>query len=196
MAPATTRTVFHHCNKYVPRIVAICAVFQLFKRTTVKISWRMGSAGFSVGDSFNGHNNISKQNVTWWHIYTTVNRLLKSTVPSHYLNHHWLIRFLQTNCSEIWIKVQFSSTGCIWKCCLLDCNHIIQGSMCLRQNVEIYRWCSGYNILDGCCFVIVITWWRHQMATFSTLLPICAGDSPVTGEFPAQLWCFLWPAPE
>ena len=31
-----------------------------------------------------------------------------------------------------------------------------------------------------------ITWWRHQMETFSALLAICAGNSPVAGEFPAQ----------
>ena len=30
------------------------------------------------------------------------------------------------------------------------------------------------------------TWWRHQMETFSALLAICAGNSPVTGEFPAH----------
>ena len=42
------------------------------------------------------------------------------------------------------------------------------------------------------------TWWRHQMETFSALLAICAGNSPVTDEFLAQiasdveLWCFLW----
>ena len=30
------------------------------------------------------------------------------------------------------------------------------------------------------------TWWRHQMETFSALLAICAGNSPVPGEFPAQ----------
>ena len=29
------------------------------------------------------------------------------------------------------------------------------------------------------------TWWR-QMGTFSTLLALCVGNSPVTGEFPAQ----------
>ena len=29
-------------------------------------------------------------------------------------------------------------------------------------------------------------WWRHQIKTFSTLLAICAGNSLVTGEFPAQ----------
>ena len=28
--------------------------------------------------------------------------------------------------------------------------------------------------------------WRHQMETFSALLAICVGNSPVTGEFPAQ----------
>ena len=30
------------------------------------------------------------------------------------------------------------------------------------------------------------TWWRRQMKSFSALLAICAGNSPVTGEFPAQ----------
>ena len=29
-------------------------------------------------------------------------------------------------------------------------------------------------------------WWRHQMETFSALLAICAGYSPVPGEFPLQ----------
>ena len=32
----------------------------------------------------------------------------------------------------------------------------------------------------------LIPWWRHQMETFSALLAFCAGNSPVTGEFPAQ----------
>ena len=29
------------------------------------------------------------------------------------------------------------------------------------------------------------TWWRHQMETFSALLALCAGNSPVIGEFPS-----------
>ena len=33
---------------------------------------------------------------------------------------------------------------------------------------------------------LIPPWWRHQMDTFSALLTICAGNSPVTGEFPAQ----------
>ena len=34
--------------------------------------------------------------------------------------------------------------------------------------------------------VCVYKWWRHQMKTFSVLLPLCAGNSPVTCEFPSQ----------
>ena len=30
------------------------------------------------------------------------------------------------------------------------------------------------------------SWWRHQMETFSALVALCSGDSPVTGESPAQ----------
>ena len=32
----------------------------------------------------------------------------------------------------------------------------------------------------------VVPWWRHQMETFSALLALCVGNSPVTGEFPSQ----------
>ena len=34
---------------------------------------------------------------------------------------------------------------------------------------------------------LLVTWWRHQMETFSALLALCAGNSPVTGEFPSQM---------
>ena len=35
-------------------------------------------------------------------------------------------------------------------------------------------------------FVGILSWWRHQMETFSALLALYAGNSPVPGEFPAQ----------
>ena len=31
-----------------------------------------------------------------------------------------------------------------------------------------------------------LSWWCHQMETFSVILALCAGNSPVTSEFPAQ----------
>ena len=50
------------------------------------------------------------------------------------------------------------------------------------------------------CRVNSSAWWRHQMETFSALLALCAGNSPVSGEFPAQrpvtrsfdVLCPLW----
>ena len=32
----------------------------------------------------------------------------------------------------------------------------------------------------------LMPWWRHQMETFYVLLALCAGNSPVTVEFPAK----------
>ena len=31
-----------------------------------------------------------------------------------------------------------------------------------------------------------LSWWRHQMETFSALLALCVGNSPVTDDFPVQ----------
>ena len=55
------------------------------------------------------------------------------------------------------------------------------------------KWCPGslhHHIISSHDndFVgyLVPSWWRHQMETFSVLLAISAGNSPVPGEFPAQ----------
>ena len=37
-----------------------------------------------------------------------------------------------------------------------------------------------------CTRSLEYSWWRHQIETFSALLAICAGNSPVPGEYPAQ----------
>ena len=37
-----------------------------------------------------------------------------------------------------------------------------------------------------CCISMNISWRRHRMESFSALLGLCAGNLPVTGEFPAQ----------
>ena len=57
-----------------------------------------------------------------------------------------------------------------------------------NQNVsqEICTACDFTYILQDLSSAIGTTWWRHQMETFSALLAICAQNSPVTGEFPAQ----------
>ena len=45
---------------------------------------------------------------------------------------------------------------------------------------HIYRPCIHIELEIDC------SWWRHQMEIFSTLLAICAGKSPVLGEFSTQ----------
>ena len=42
----------------------------------------------------------------------------------------------------------------------------------------------GFNRPSVCS--ICFTWWRHQMETSSAILALCAGNSPVTGEFPSK----------
>ena len=41
---------------------------------------------------------------------------------------------------------------------------------------------NGHGNLYG--LVAILAWWRHLVETFSALLTLCAGNSPVTGEFP------------
>ena len=57
---------------------------------------------------------------------------------------------------------------------------------------KIYFFCTLRQIYNESAFAHVMAWhetrawWRHQMETFSALLAICAGNSPVPGAFPTQ----------
>ena len=55
------------------------------------------------------------------------------------------------------------------------------------------EWEVGFHRPGRCPFwmtsnveSVPMSWWRHQMETFSALLAICAENSPVPGEFPTQ----------
>ena len=58
----------------------------------------------------------------------------------------------------------------------------------LSLPIVVYRRMCAPLGQDDLNFIIasINTLWRHQMETFSALLAICAGNSPVTGEFPTQ----------
>ena len=66
--------------------------------------------------------------------------------------------------------------------------------LCLRPTTYHFLLLTGLfsNNNDALCFFSSLTfsrsliWWRHQMETFSALLALIAGNSPVTGEFPSQ----------
>ena len=42
---------------------------------------------------------------------------------------------------------------------------------------------SACNFHAICAIPYCISWWRHQMETFSALLVICADNSPVSGDY-------------
>ena len=68
-------------------------------------------------------------------------------------------------------------------------SHIISPRMILIPKYHshiryfVLSWSLG-SFLQRCS--ARMTWWRHQMETFSALLALCAGNSPVSGEFLSQ----------
>ena len=61
--------------------------------------------------------------------------------------------------------------------CMMKTFHI---TTCVSQTISILL---NYPQLYG---LSEDPWWRHKMETFSALLALCEGDSPVTGELPSQ----------
>ena len=117
----------------------------------------------------------------------------------------WLIaKILSRNTFEI---VVYKMPTIFWFQCV---------NMLIKACGRIYRWPrdkihkisdilqsaanTNYNtifprFLSTCVEEVICyqPWWRHQMETFSALLALCAGNSPVTGEFPSQrpvTWSF------
>ena len=56
----------------------------------------------------------------------------------------------------------------------------------IRSVFKSRKQCPCLLPRDSYYLYVGVPWWRHQMKTFSALLAIWAGNSPVTGEFPAQ----------
>ena len=82
---------------------------------------------------------------------------------------------------------EFMSTGCHF-IMAVSMQRLFQPDMMIRQfSNEILQWDSlqwgGYHLIQT---LYNKTWWCHQMETFSALLAICAGNSPVNDEFPAH----------
>ena len=61
--------------------------------------------------------------------------------------------------------------------------HILQGQFTCIDKIEINVDPPSQGLNESKPFD---SWWRHQMETFSTLLAICVGNSPVPGELFTQ----------
>ena len=59
-------------------------------------------------------------------------------------------------------------------------------SISLITNDKVYAWTLYLLIYFMENSTFILPWWRHQMETFSASPGLCAGNSPVTDEFPSQ----------
>ena len=95
-------------------------------------------------------------------------------MPSHYLNQCWLI-------------VNWPLRNKLRRNLFQNTEIVIEENACLAPS----------NYLNQCLFIDAVygislvfeyahteSWWRHQMETFSALLAICAGNSPIPAQRP------------
>ena len=90
-----------------------------------------------------------------------------------------------------WWKYYQNDNTCVQSICLNrimitsemfnDINSDVNGKC--HSPIHVTSLISAHLNMVG---VTITPWWRHQMETFSVLLAICAGNSPVTDEFPTQ----------
>ena len=101
--------------------------------------------------------------------------------------------------------IYFMARACNWcwnrKTCLsMSLSALTVQSICINLShfwLALPRGCSPYTETETSSFLRNChhwlyrklsspPWWRHQMERFSALLAHCAGNSPVTVEFPSQ----------
>ena len=120
--------------------------------------------------SWSSHPQVSDPSQSYIYIYILVNNFLPFSVALHQAISHdiWLYVHFQIISPELYIATSLS--GMIWS--YLDD---------LLPLGTLSPWDE------------IMSWWRHQMEAFSSLLAICEGNPPVTGGFPSQrpvTWSF------
>ena len=97
-----------------------------------------------------------------------------------------LLRIL--NYQNLWDNptISLSNPVCIWLISLAAAATAVRRKSD-SQDLKYLCKIRNENLMNGTLVTLAQSvWWRHQMETFSALLAICAGNSPVSGEFPAQ----------
>ena len=118
----------------------------------------------------------------WWRHHVQAARYCKS------FDNQKLMRLIKQD-------VFLIGNNCQWKNAITN-TYIVSKSLSMKNMVlPIFRrlFCIkspwdmlSYTTVTGYMSDAWTAWWRHLMETFSALLAICAGNSPVTGEFPPQ----------
>ena len=122
---------------------------------------------------------------------------------------HWTYKMpVRYILSSVWVRLSIFSTLSIIKyvglyvfslpmsVVMIERIYILCLIIIIKLEVWTITHCIGLGhetMVSAVCLSIFLwkrfphySWWRHQMETFSALLTLCAGNSPVTGEFPSQ----------
>ena len=148
-----------------------------------------------------GKSRKSRKSITAWYYKNNKAKLKKSVHISWDILRISLVgnnaSFQVARCYFIGILFHTYSTKCIFVAALSDLVRFL-GFMVYKQSA--WQWITtdlwhiyvsmkcvttdpGNTLLFVRCLT---TRWRHQMESFSALLAICAGNSPVPAEFPTQ----------
>ena len=120
---------------------------------------------------------------TQTHNYYSLHRRMQSIYNLYHYNYSFSVAFylcILTNSykfKKITVCMDLFTKKCTRKIYALSDRQHVQLGIFVGQ---IKRHWGNYM-----CLVFII-WWRHQMEKISALLALGAGNSPVTGEFPAQ----------
>ena len=85
----------------------------------------------------------------------------------------------------------------VWNTGLILDLHPANGRLRYKETPSLIGWAKNPRTSYKCTVTVSIkrsgVWyytlvprWRHQMETFPAFVALCAGNSPVTGEFPSQ----------
>ena len=81
----------------------------------------------------------------------------------------------------LWISVSpdyIDAFICHKHCVKRQYTNVLDDNLLITYECQVISESPGHSVY--------YSWWRLQMETFSVLLALCAGNSPVTGEFPTQ----------
>ena len=116
-----------------------------------------------------------------------------SRVPSHTVSYsnlfsiilQWNYRIILSHCFYFCAHILLKWQSRVCHRCVYRCS-MKSTSFSLIRYLLHWWWHTKWLTRSAEIELLQMTWWRHQTETLFALLAICAGNSPVPGEFPAQ----------
>ena len=105
------------------------------------------------------------------------NKLSLNVLKAHYM----AFSLRSRNINNLYVIIDNTSIGRVYYTKFLGVQ--VGAQLSWAVTLTAFHRCKGRSNKD--------TWWRNQMETFPALLAICAGNSPVPGEFPTLMFSVI-----